>query len=117
VLELEALPASWTDYDLIPSVSMLEYLAKRDLPRALAHLRERLAPGGRLVVMVTRRSIETKVFVELAWYAERYREDELRSAFEKAGLDVRFLRFPLPFVWLNRANHVVSAERRWQQAS
>jgi SAM-dependent methyltransferase len=112
VLEIEALPASWTDYDLILSASMLEYLAKRELPNALAHLRERLAPGGRMVIMITRRSIETKVFIEWAWHAERYRKNELRSAFAKACLDVRFLRFPLPFVWLNRANHVVLAERR-----
>src|SRR5690606_38196975 len=70
VLELEALPASWAGYVLILSVSMLEYLAKPDLPNALARLRGRLAPGGRILAMVTRRSVETKVFIEWAWRAE-----------------------------------------------
>jgi hypothetical protein len=91
---------------------MLEYLAKPDLPNALAGLRERLAPGGRVLAMITRRSLETKVFIEWAWRAERYTEDELRAAFSAARLEPRFLRFPLPYVWLNRANHVVLAQLR-----
>ncbi|HEX5421269.1 MAG TPA: class I SAM-dependent methyltransferase [Gammaproteobacteria bacterium] len=109
VLDLDALPATWTGYDLILSISVLEYLAKHDLPHALAQLRERLAPGGRILVMITRKSPETKVFIEWAWRAERYTENELRRAFDAARLNVRFLRFPLPFVWLNRANWVVLA--------
>jgi SAM-dependent methyltransferase len=110
VLELEALPDSWTAYDLILATSMLEYLPKADLPRALAALHERLAAGGCILAMITRRSIETKVFIEWAWGAERYTADELRAAFEKAGYqDLRFIRFPLPFVWLSRANYVLAA--------
>ncbi|HEU4617163.1 MAG TPA: class I SAM-dependent methyltransferase [Gammaproteobacteria bacterium] len=110
VLELDALPRSWKDYDLVLSASMLEYLEKRDLPSALAQLRGRLAPGGRILAMITRKSLETKIFIEWAWHAARYTESELRSAFAEAGLDVRFVPFPRPFVWLNRANYVVSAK-------
>lgn len=110
VLDLEALPPSWTGYDVVLATSVLEYLPKRELPRALEALRARLSPGGRMLAMITRRSIETKVFIEWAWHARRYTADELRAAFERAGCsDLRFLRFPLPFVWLNRANYVVAA--------
>lgn len=110
VLEPDALPESWQRYDLVLSTSMLEYLNKQDLPRALASLRARLAPGGRIVVMITRRTIETKIFIEWAWHAERYSTRELCAAFEKAGYrNLNFVRFPFPFVWLNRANHVITA--------
>src|SRR5215472_15783345 len=64
VLALETLPPSWTNYDLIVSASMLEYVAKEDLPRALAGLRARLAPDGYIVIMITRKTPETKVLVE-----------------------------------------------------
>lgn len=111
VLALEALPSSWRDYDLIVSASMLEYLAKRDLPRALSALRARLAPKGRLLLMITKRSIESKVLIEWLWHAAGYGRAELQSACMEAGLgNVRFLRFPLRYAWLNRANHVVLAE-------
>src|SRR5215467_5957712 len=54
VLAFETLPPSWTNYDLIISASMLEYLSKRDFPRALAGLRARLKPDGHILVMITR---------------------------------------------------------------
>ena len=80
VLNLETLPTSWINYDLILSASVLEYLPRRDLPRALAGLRARMSRGGRILVMITR----------------------------KAGFqDSVFLRFPLRYTWLNRANYVV----------
>ncbi len=44
VLALEGLPPAWTNYDLILSASMLEYLPKRDLGRALLGLRARMSP-------------------------------------------------------------------------
>jgi len=50
VLALDALPPSWTNYDLIVSASMLEYLPKQDLSRALAGLHARLAPHGQILV-------------------------------------------------------------------
>src|SRR5215471_2865352 len=43
VLALDALPTTWADYDLILSASMLEYLPKQELSRALHGLRARLA--------------------------------------------------------------------------
>src|SRR5262249_2615154 len=85
VLALETLPPSWTDYDLILSASMLEYLPKQDLVRALAGLRARLAPDGHILVMITRKTPETKVLIEWWWHAERYAKNELLRSFSEAG--------------------------------
>jgi SAM-dependent methyltransferase len=107
---LDTLPPSWTNYDLILSTSMLEYLPKQDLPRALRGLRARLARGGHLLVMITRKTPETKLLIEWLWHAERYTREELRRAFHAAGFeDVTFRQFPWRYFWLNRANHVVEA--------
>jgi len=70
VLALETLPPSWTDYDLILATSMLEYLPKQDLPRALIGLRGKLAPDGRLIAMITRKTAETKLLIEWWWRAD-----------------------------------------------
>jgi SAM-dependent methyltransferase len=110
VLALETLPSSWTSYDLIISASMLEYLPRQDLPRALAGLHARLAPGGHILVITTRKTPETKVFIEWLWHAERYTKDELLRSFTEAGFqDLVFRRFPWPYLWLNRANYVIEA--------
>lgn len=108
VLALDALPTSWADYDLILSASMLEYLPKQELPRALDGLRARLAPNGHMLVVITRKTPETKVLIEWWWQAERYAKGELRRAFRQAGFqDPVFRRFPWRYFWLNRANFVV----------
>jgi cyclopropane fatty-acyl-phospholipid synthase-like methyltransferase len=110
VLNLESLPQSWTDYDLVISASMLEYLPKQDLPRALAGLRARLARDGHILVMITRKTPETKVFIEWWWHAERYTKHELLQAFREAGYpNLTFRQFPLRYFWLNRANYLVEA--------
>jgi SAM-dependent methyltransferase len=110
VLALDTLPPSWTNYDLIICASMLEYLAKQDLPRALAGLHARLAPDGRILVMITRKTPETKVFIEWWWHAERYTKDELLRPFAEAGFRNPVFRcFPWCYFWLNRANYIVEA--------
>lgn len=91
---------------------MLEYLPKRDLPRALAALRSRLSPEGKLIIMITRKTPETKVLVEWLWHANRYTQPELLHALTQAGLrNPVFLQFPTRYFWLNRANYVVKVER------
>jgi ubiquinone/menaquinone biosynthesis C-methylase UbiE len=110
VLALEALPPAWTNYDLIVSASMLEYLLKQDLSRALAGLHSRLAPHGRILVIITRKTPETKVFIEWWWHAERYTKKELLGAFVEAGFpNPIFRRFPWRYFWLNRANYIIEA--------
>jgi cyclopropane fatty-acyl-phospholipid synthase-like methyltransferase len=110
VLALETLPPSWTNYDLIVSASMLEYLPKQDLSRALAGLRSRLAPDGRILLVITRKTLEAKVFTEWLWHAERYTRHELLRALMEGGFrNLTFLRFPGRYFWLNRANYVIEA--------
>jgi cyclopropane fatty-acyl-phospholipid synthase-like methyltransferase len=110
VLNLDALPPSWTNYNLIISASMLEYLGKQELSRALAGLRARLAPDGRIFVMITRKTPETKVFIQWWWNAERYTKDELQRAFGEAGFQrLIFRSLPWRYFWLNRANYVIEA--------
>lgn len=112
VLVLDSLPPSWTGYDLILSTSMLEYLPKQDLPRALKGLHARLAPGGRVLVMITRKTPETKILIDWWWRAQRYTKSELKTAFEKAGFrSLVFLKFPWRYFWLNRGSYLVEAGR------
>jgi len=110
VLALETLPPSWTDYDLILSASMLEYLPRPELPRVLEVMRARLAPGGHILVVITRKVPETKALIQWWWQAERYTAKELRRTFEQAGFHYPvFRRFPRRYFWLNRANYVIEA--------
>ena len=110
VLALETLPPSWTNYDLIISASMLEYLPKREFPRALTELRARLSPDGYILIVITRKTPETKVLIDWWWHAERYTKNALLRAFAEAGFrNFVFERFPWRYFWLNRANYVVEA--------
>lgn len=112
VLELEPqLSSTWRDYDLIISASMLEYVPKESLPHALSALGARLAPDGRLLVVITRKNWITKILIEWWWHAARYSCKELREAFATAGFsELAFLRFPFQHFWQNTANHVVLAK-------
>jgi SAM-dependent methyltransferase len=102
VLELERLPPSWTNYDLIVSVAMLEYVPRADLVTALAALRTRLARHGRLLLFITRKNWVTKLLIERWWKANRYTREELREAFIVAGFsDATFKRFPYAYFWQN----------------
>lgn len=112
VLNMETLPQSWRNYDLVLSSSMLEYLPSDELPRALENLRARMAPTSHLLAMITRKTPETKVLIEWGWRAHRYGEQDLRRAFRRAGFsELEMLRFPLRYFWLNRANYVAVAKK------
>lgn len=110
VLEPENLPESWKGYDLILSTSMLEYLPKKKLSQALINLRKRMVPGGHIIIMITRNTFEAKILIEKSWHAERYSLPDLKSAFQEAGFNnMKRIRFPWRYGWLNRANYVVVA--------
>lgn len=63
VLNMDALPAAWANYDLIVTASMLEYVPRERLSDALAALRTRLADSGRLVVFITKRNWLTRPLI------------------------------------------------------
>ena len=112
VLAIAQFPPSWSDYDLIVCASMLEYLARGDLSRALSGLRRKLAQNGRFLAVVTRRNWITKILIDWWWHAARYTGQELRYAFAAAGFhEPTFIKFPLRYFWLNISNHVVVARR------
>jgi cyclopropane fatty-acyl-phospholipid synthase-like methyltransferase len=110
VLALHQLPQSWADYDVILSASMLEYLPKNELPLALAELRKRLSPNGRIFIVITKKSPEAKILIEWWWRSEGYARDELHQAFAAGGFcDVIFRRFPDKYFWLNGGSYAVEA--------
>jgi len=109
----QQLPSSWTEYDLIVSASMLEYVARPELSKALSALGARLAGHGTLLVVITRKNWITKVLIEWWWQATGYSRRELRETFAAAGFrDLVFSRFPFRYFWQNFSNHVVVAKRR-----
>lgn len=111
VLELEKLPQDWTNYDLIVSVAMLEYVPKPKLVTALSALRVRLAPQGRVLLFITRRNWVTKILIEMSWQANRYTRDELIHAFASADLGrPAFRQFPPSYFWQNVWAHVLESE-------
>jgi SAM-dependent methyltransferase len=110
VLDLESLPSEWTNYDLIVSAAMLEYVPRDAFVTALRSLRMRLAPGGRFLMFITRRNWITSILIEKWWKANRYSAEELRSALTSAGFSrISFREFPLTYFWQNHWAHVVEA--------
>jgi len=91
VLAFETLPSSWTNNDLIVSASMLEYLPKRDFPRALAGLSARLAPDGHILVMITRKTPETKVLIDWWWPPNGIPRTNCCALCPKRGSETQYL--------------------------
>jgi SAM-dependent methyltransferase len=112
VLHLEALPRGWTDYDLIVSASMLEYVPRDRFVEALAGLRQRLGSGARLVLFMTRRNPLTRLLIGRWWQSNLYNAAELSAAFAGAGFSTSaFRRFPLSAIHLAPWGLVVEAGR------
>jgi cyclopropane fatty-acyl-phospholipid synthase-like methyltransferase len=112
VLHLDGLPGDWRDYDLIVSASMLEYVPREDVARALHGLRDLLKGGGRFVLFITRRNPFTRVLIGRWWQSNLYSAPELVRAFQAAGFSrVRLLGFPPSARYLSIWGHVVEAER------
>lgn len=110
VLNLDALPAPWTTYDLIVTASMLEYVPRERLSDALAALRRRLDDRGRLVVFITRRNWLTRPLIGWWWRSNLYSKGELVHAFECAGFShVTFRAFPLSVRYLAVWGYAVEA--------
>lgn len=110
VLRLDALPGSWSDYDLIVTASMLEYLPRERLGEALGELRSRLAKDGRLLLFITRSNWLTKPLIGRWWQSNLYEAGDLEQAFHQAGFRaIRFHRFPARFQHFGLWGHIVEA--------
>ena len=98
VLELDGLPVEWTNYDLIISGSMFEYLAPQRLSEGLRGLRLRLKRGGSFVLFLTRRNWLTRLLIGRWWQANLYDKQELEDAIRRAGLtSLSFSLFPIQY--------------------
>jgi len=112
VLRLEALPSTWTNYDLIVSASMLEYIPRDRLADALAGLRERLNAAGTFILFITRRNWLMRPLIGRWWAANLYKTGELAESFRRAGFStIAFGKFPLACRHLAVWGHIVEARR------
>lgn len=111
VLQLETLPPTWRDYDLIVSSAMLEYLPKGELAGALRNLSGLLAADGVLVVFISRQNVLMHGLIRIWWKGNLYTRRELERSFADAGLRVRFRRFPLLYGFLNLWGYILEARR------
>ncbi len=112
VLDMDSLPGTWTEYDLIVTASMLEYVPRTRLADALGALRSRLAANGHAVVFITRRNWLTGALIGRWWRSNLYDRRELLEAFQHAGFSqVRFVGFPLPVSYLAVWGYVIEARK------
>jgi 2-polyprenyl-3-methyl-5-hydroxy-6-metoxy-1,4-benzoquinol methylase len=113
VLELEeSLPETWSNYDVIVTASMLEYVPRHRISDALRSLGERLSSRGRLVLFITKRNWLTRPLVGSWWRSNLYGEGELRDVFGRAGFSsARFAQFPRSARYLALWGHVIEAQR------
>ena len=112
VLDLQVLPASWNNYDLIVSASMLEYLPRTQLAAGLRGLRLLLRQGGSFVLFITRRNWLTRPLIGSWWQSTLYKADELRCAFQEAGFEsIDFRQFPASFRHFALWGHIIEARR------
>ena len=110
VLQLDALPDSWRDYDLIVSSAMLEYLPRDQLAAALRGLERRLKQDGALVFFISRRNPMNRYLIQLWWKAQLYTREELAEVTAEAGFSkVRFRHFPGLHRHLDLWGHFVEA--------
>ena len=94
VLAVEAFPADWTDYNLIVSSTMLEYLPKHEVAHALGNLKRLLGNESILLIFMTKRNLVTRWLAEKWWKANTYEEREIRDLFRAAGFDkIQFKKF------------------------
>ena len=112
VLQLDPLPDSWRDYDLIVSSGMLEYLPRHQLSAALRGLQLRLTQDGALVFFISRRNFMNRFVIQRWWSAQLYTREELAASLAEAGFSqVRFRRFPVRNRHMGVWGHFVEARR------
>jgi len=110
VLRLNDLPAGWSEYDLVVSASMLEYVPRNKFPTALAGLRRLLRGDGRLVLFITRRNWLTRPLIGRWWASNLYSAAEVLEALSTSGFHGATCKnFPLPFRYVDTWGYVVVA--------
>ena len=112
VLMLDQLPIGWSDYDLIVSASMLEYVPRTQFVDALRGLKSRLRPGGVFTLFITRRNPIMRLMIGIWWASNLYKRSELDQAFRAAGFEeIQFPLFPARAANMALWGHIVQARR------
>lgn len=110
VLELDRLPGSWGNYDLIVSASMLEYVPGDRFVAALRGLRVLLNEEGTFVLFITRKNWIMRHLIGRWWQSNIYTVAEVQESFSRAGFStIEFRRFPLLFSYLGLWGFIVEA--------
>lgn len=100
VLEIEALPSHWKEYDLIVSSTMLEYLPGDRIRDALHNLKQLLRAEGILLVFITKRNFLTEWLGKRWWKTNVFQVDEIQQIFRDVGFSaIERKRFSL--LWSN----------------
>ena len=110
VLQLNALPEGWNNYDLIVSASMMEYLPRDQFVSALGSLRAILNKEGSLLLFITRKNWIMRRLIGNWWQSNIYTAAELKISFSRAGFSsVVFRRFPILYSYLDLWGYIVEA--------
>jgi ubiquinone/menaquinone biosynthesis C-methylase UbiE len=112
VLELQTLPGSWRNYDLIVTASMLEYVPRHRLSAALNGLRALLHEDGRLLLFITRKNWIMQLLVGRWWQSNVYTAADLKESFSQSGFStIEFRKFPLTACYMNLWGLIVEARK------
>jgi len=110
VLAPDSLPATWRDFDLVLSASMLEYVSREQLPLALGGLRKLMARDGRMLLFITKDNWLMRPLIGQLWRSNLYVASQLREAFAAAGFSaIAFRKFPIWHRHLSLWGHIVEA--------
>ncbi|PIS04666.1 MAG: class I SAM-dependent methyltransferase [Candidatus Buchananbacteria bacterium CG10_big_fil_rev_8_21_14_0_10_42_9] len=102
VLKIDNLPDGWSNYDLVASSAMLEYLPKDKLAKAISNLKNLLKPECKMIIFITRKNFINKWLIEKWWQANIYTKEELTLALNQVGFsEIKFKRFPFPYSYKN----------------
>lgn len=96
----EQLPSHWREYDLITSATMLEYIEKDKIIKAISNLKNLLKSKGILSLFVTRRNFQTRWLAQGWWKANVYEEEEIEQIFHQAGFSMISFK-PFTSSWQN----------------
>ncbi len=95
VLKLKNTSKIGSNYDLIVTSGMLEYIQKKDLRKALINLKRLLKKDGKMIIFISKKNIITDLLIERWWKAGTYGKNEIRDFIIDAGFtDASFKRFP-----------------------
>jgi cyclopropane fatty-acyl-phospholipid synthase-like methyltransferase len=112
VLFLEGLPASWRNYDLVVSASMLEYVPRDQFVGALTGLRGLLSDRGSLLLFITRDNWLMRPMIGAWWRSNLYTAEQLSESFTAAGFSAfTFRSFPLSYRYLATWGHIIEGHR------